>query len=305
VGEESVPAVEVRPIKAHSEFRQCERLQKAVWGSLSVSGEVMTVTQKYGGVILGAFAGGRLAGFLYAFLARRNGKTIHWSHMMAVAPDYRNQGLGFRMKLAHRKLALERGIRSICWTFDPLQSRNAALNIARLGALPEDYVADCYGHFPSKIEKGLPSDRFVINWPIGSSRVRERLRQKPLTHPIFGYAQVNETKTGSRDFLKNRRLHFKLTDKLLLVEIPSNTDEIRAKDVHLAREWRLETRRIFQRYLAAGYKVEDFITPDRLTNWRCFYVLKRANSPGAEHRAPETLGRLGRRPRLERNGVKR
>ena len=125
--------VTIRTLKASEDFRACERLQKAVWGSLSVSSEVLTVTAKYGGVVVGALSGGKVVGFIYAFLARRRGELIHWSHMMAVEAAYRDRRLGFRMKLKHRSLALAQGVKTISWTYDPLQSRNATLNIARLG----------------------------------------------------------------------------------------------------------------------------------------------------------------------------
>ncbi len=263
----------IRPISNQTEFRQCEQLQIAVWGSLSVSSEVMIVTQKYGGAVLGAFAGKRLAGFLYAFLAHRKNRTIHWSHMMAVAPGHRDRGLGFRMKLAHRELALSRGIRSICWTFDPLQSRNATLNLARLGARAEEYVTDCYGHFPSKIEKGLSSDRLVVNWQIASAKVSGVLKRTAPTLPAPDCARVNETALGAGGFLENRRLHLNLHERKLALEIPSNTDEIRTKHLKLAAKWRLDTRKIFQAYLARGYKVETFIPPGGRERHGCFYVL--------------------------------
>ena len=135
----------VRKLTSLHEFRECERIQAEVWGSVGVGAELVSVAAKYGGLVLGAFAGHKLVGFLCAFLARRQGQIIHWSHMMALRPNYRDQGLGLRMKLAHRKIALAEGIKSVCWTYDPLQSRNAVLNISRLGAVAEEYVPDCYG----------------------------------------------------------------------------------------------------------------------------------------------------------------
>lgn len=270
-----MPEVEIRLLSRHREYRECERLQKVVWGALSVSSEVMLVTQKYGGVVLGACLGRKLVGFLYAFLGRRGGRLIHWSHMMAVSPAYRDRGLGFQMKLAHRRLALERGIRSIGWTYDPLQSRNAALNIRRLGARVEDYVVDCYGHFPSRIERGLASDRFVVNWPIATAAVERRLRDGPPAEWESLPACVNETFFDSRGLLKNRRIHFPQRAPRLLVEIPSHSDLMREQNRALARRWRLETRRIFLHYLAAGYHVRDFIVLGVTSQGRCFYVLER------------------------------
>jgi predicted GNAT superfamily acetyltransferase len=267
--------ITVRPLRKVEEFRQCERIQQNVWGSTGVSSEALLVTHKYGGMVLGALAGRKLVGFLYAFLGRRSGELIHWSHMMAVEDGFRDRGLGFRMKLEHRRRALEQGIRSIAWTFDPLQSRNAALNLTRLGAQVNEYVSDCYGRFPSAIERGLPSDRFVADWRIGSCRVRRRLRGRaPLLFPA-ALPRINETEPNSRGLLVNRRLHLNLSVRRLLVEIPVDTDRMRALDMNLARHWRMEARRIFQRYFSRGYRVEDFLPPAFASDGRAFYLLRR------------------------------
>lgn len=238
----------------------------------------MKVTQEYGGAVLGAMTGGKVLGFIYAFLARRGGRLIHWSHLMAVRPELRGQGLGLEMKLAHRKLALSQNISSICWTFDPLQSRNAALNIGRLGATVEEYVADCYGRFPSAIEKGLPSDRFVLNWRIATRDVQIRLRSRPLTAPDPRAERINLTSFNSRGFLLNRRTGLNLRSPRLLYEIPSHTDDMRIHSLPLARRWRIETRKVFSHYLAAGYRIRDFISPQSLSVDRCFYVLTRSGN---------------------------
>ena len=273
---------QIRLLSMPEEFRACERLQLSVWGSLAVGAELLGVTQKYGGAVLGALVGGRVVGFLYAFLARRHGRLIHWSHMMAVDEGYRDLGLGFRMKLAHRRRALAHGIKSICWTYDPLQSRNAALNLTRLGARVEDFIPNCYGRFPSAIERGLESDRFVVDWRIGSRAVERRLRAKPSTATDAsrlpagaGWPQANETRSNAQGFLVNARFGLNLRAPRLRVEIPPNTDAMRASAFPLARRWRLESRRIFERYLAAGYRVADFLPPSASTGGRCFYLLRR------------------------------
>ncbi len=271
-----MPRIEVRPLETHEEFLECERIQKTVWGTLGASSEVMTVTQKYGGAVLGASVGRKIVGFVYAFLARRNGRLVHWSHMMAVAPGFRDRGLGFRMKLAHRRLALQQGIQSICWTYDPLQSRNATLNIRRLGARVEDYLEDCYGHFPSRIERGLASDRFVVNWRIASPAVRRRLRAGPPALETLSLPTVNATRLNAHRFLENHRIFPNLRQPRVLVEIPSNTDEMRARALKLARRWRSETREIFERYFSAGYRVEEFVPPGQAIGGKCFYVLRQA-----------------------------
>jgi predicted GNAT superfamily acetyltransferase len=195
--------------------------------------------------------------------------------MMAVAAKHRNCGLGFRMKLFHRKLALEQGIKYICWTFDPLQSRNAALNISRLGGRVEEYLPDCYGRFPSRIERGLPSDRVVVNWRISSSQVARRLKYGPPRLANVTLPHVNATHRNNRGFLENQRMDLNLDAFRLLVEIPPDTDAMRAHALPLARRWRLESRTIFTNYFQAGYAVRDFFPPSAVTGGRCFYLLDR------------------------------
>jgi predicted GNAT superfamily acetyltransferase len=248
-----VSRVEIRLLRTFPEFRACERIQKEVWGTLAVGSELMGVTQKYAGVVLGALVKKEVVGFLYAFLARRHSRLIHWSHMMAVREGFRDQGLGFRLKLAHRKLALAQGIKFICWTYDPLQSRNAALNLARLGVDIEEYVPDCYGRFSSRIEKGLASDRFVVNWRIASAAVARGLRRgTPCLENIASIPRANQTRINPDGLLQNIRSDLGLRTPYLLVEIPAHTDRMRSQARELAIRWRMQARRIFQRYIATG-----------------------------------------------------
>lgn len=266
----------IRLLKDRKEFRMCERVQASIWGGLSVSAEVMQVTQKFGGTVLGAFVKGRLVGFLFALLARREGQIIHWSHQMGMLPGFRGQGLGFRLKLAHRKLALGQGIRSVCWTYDPLQSPNAALNLSRLGARVEEYVVDCYGRFPSTIEQGLPSDRFIVNWQIASKRTERHVGGPGISRKIPATSRVNITRKNDRGFLANLKIDLDHREPHLLVEIPTHTDLMRAEAPALAKRWRLQTRKIFLHYFSKGYRVKSFLTENPgSAERRCFYLLHR------------------------------
>lgn len=267
----------IKLLEDPSDFRECEQIQKSVWGGLSVSAETMRVTQKFGGAVLGAFVENRLAGFLYALLARRNGRLIHWSHLMAIRPPFRSQSLGFRLKLAHREFALRQKIRSICWTYDPLQSRNANLNLAKLGGRVEEYVVDCYGRFPSLVECGLQSDRFVVNWRISSKRIAQSLAARKSRRELPDAPAVNLTRNDKLGFLVNRKIDLGHNAPTLLVEIPHNTDEMRAHNRALAARWRHQTREIFLHYISRDYQVESFFA-DVLdaARSRCFYLLSRS-----------------------------
>ncbi len=277
-------SLRIRPLRGTDEFLQCERLQQKVWGTVSLSAEVLLVMQGFGGLVLGAMEGERLVGFICALLAEYEGRKVHWSFQMAVREGRRDRGLGFRMKLAHRRIALERGIRSVCWTYDPLQSRNALLNIRRLGAKVRAYKKDFYGYFPSSIEQGLPADRLIVEWRIGSREVERHLIKKPKGKPkgkkrreaekIPASAPLaNETERQPNGFLRNRRIRTALRSAALRIEIPSDTDRMRRRDPALALHWRLQTRKLFLFYLARGYLVKDFLVVGDGADRRCFYLL--------------------------------
>ena len=278
-----MPTVSIRLLRDPTDFLQCEQIQKEVWGTVSLSAEALRVVGDFGGMVLGCFQGGRLLGFISALLARRPGELIHWSFQMAVRKRHRDRGLGFRMKLAHRRLALKNGIRSICWSYDPLQSRNAALNIRRLRALPEEYAEDYYGHFPSLIERGVPSDRFLVRWKIASPVVERHLRKGTSggSETLFASSQVvNVTERLTNGFLTNRKVRLGLEARRLLVEIPCDTDRMRQKDLPLALDWRRVTRKLLPYYLRRGYRVTDFLEQGPPSHARYFYLLEKMRPRG-------------------------
>ncbi len=160
------------------EYEACVELQTAVWGydaRDTVPSRVFIVARKVGGQIIGGFDGGRLVGFAFAIPGYRNGHAYLHSHMLAVLPEYRNVGLGSRMKLAQREDALRRGIDLMEWTFDPLEIKNAHLNINKLGAIIRRYVPNQYGDSSSPLQGGLPTDRLVAEWWLKSRRVQQLL----------------------------------------------------------------------------------------------------------------------------------
>ena len=157
-----------------AQFQRCVELQLAVWGystSDLVPRRIFTIASRVGGQVIGAFDGDILAGFLMSLPGYRDRRAYLHSHMLAVLPEYRNAGLGRRMKLAQRDEALARGIELIEWTFDPLEIKNAYLNIARLGAIARRYQADFYGPSTSPLQGGLPTDRLYAEWWLKSERV--------------------------------------------------------------------------------------------------------------------------------------
>jgi predicted GNAT superfamily acetyltransferase len=167
--------IRIAPVTELADFESCVEVQLAVWGysdSELIPKRVFIVAQRIGGQVLGAYDGNKLVGFAMALPGYSEGKPYLHSHMLAVLPEYRNAGLGRRLKLAQRDDALARGIDRIEWTFDPLEIKNAHLNIARLGAIARRYMRNIYGPSTSPLQGGLPTDRLVVEWWLRSERVR-------------------------------------------------------------------------------------------------------------------------------------
>jgi len=174
----SSPSVIIRSCESLNEVRACVRLQKEVWHFTDlelVPLRMFVVAQKIGGQVIGAFSNQEMISFLLAFPGVRAGNAYLHSHMLAVRSEYRNAGLGRRMKLFQRQDALQRGFELIEWTFDPLEIKNAYLNIEKLGAIARRYSINQYGITSSPLQGGLPTDRLVAEWWLKSQRVRSLL----------------------------------------------------------------------------------------------------------------------------------
>jgi predicted GNAT superfamily acetyltransferase len=170
--------VVLRPCQGLEELRACVALQKEVWNFTDaelVPLRMFVVAEKVGGQVMGAFAGSDMVGFALSVPGTRSGHVYLHSHMLAVRKDHRNGGLGRRLKLMQREDALARGIELIEWTFDPLEIKNAYLNIEKLGAIARRYNINQYGITSSPLQGGLPSDRLIAEWWLKSKRVETLL----------------------------------------------------------------------------------------------------------------------------------
>ena len=170
--------IEIRNCRGLEEMRACVALQKEVWNFTDIELvplRMFVVAEKIGGQVMGAFQGGDMAGFAFSIPGFRNGRSYLHSHMLAVRPEFRNAGLGRRLKLAQREEAITRGFDLMEWTFDPLEIKNAYLNIEKLGAIARRYHINQYGITSSPLQGGLPTDRLVAEWWLRSMRVEALL----------------------------------------------------------------------------------------------------------------------------------
>ncbi len=177
-----MPELRIAHLDQLSQFDRCVEIQIAVWGYADgdvIPRRMFLLAQRIGGQVLGAFdseARNMIIAFAMALPGFRDGLPYLHSHMLAVLPEYRNAGLGRRLKLAQRDDALARGFELMEWTFDPLEIKNAYLNLHKLGAIVRRYHPDFYGPSSSPLQGGLPTDRLYAEWWMRSSHVEARLR---------------------------------------------------------------------------------------------------------------------------------
>jgi predicted GNAT superfamily acetyltransferase len=180
-------SITIRECAGLEEFRQCVALQRQVWGwddEDLIPTRFFVVAHKIEGQVIGAFnTSTKLVGFCLAIPALRGEMVYLHSHMLAVLPEHRRAGLGRRLKLEQRRLALTRGIRLIEWTFDPLEWKNAVFNLNRLGAIVRRYVPNQYGISSSPLHRGLPTDRLIAEWWLDSPRVVALAQEQPCDAP--------------------------------------------------------------------------------------------------------------------------
>jgi predicted GNAT superfamily acetyltransferase len=256
----------IRPLTTLDECQQVAALEKAVWeftdGEDVVPPSLLVVSIKRGGLLLGAFDdGATLLGFVFSMPGVKDGRLIHWSHMLGVLPDARRTGLGLRLKLAQRDHVLRAGVDLIEWTFDPLQALNAHLNFARLGVVVEEYEEDVYGRSTSPLHAGTPTDRFVAEWRLTAPHVERRISMPVASlirdSSVMSAVPVNQAReTG--EWLESSPPLLDVSERRLLVEIPTDFTEMQRRAPGLAMAWRLATRSIFETYLPRGYRVVDF-----------------------------------------------
>jgi predicted GNAT superfamily acetyltransferase len=177
-GSLSTGQITLRKCEALADMHACVALQKEVWGFTDIELvplRLFVVAAKIGGQVMGAFEGKDLVGFAFAVPGFRSGHAFLYSHMLAVRKDHRNSGLGRRLKLFQRDDAMDRGFELMEWTFDPLEIKNAYLNIEKLGAIARRYNVNQYGITSSPLQGGLPTDRLVAEWWLKSKRVQQVL----------------------------------------------------------------------------------------------------------------------------------
>jgi chorismate synthase len=257
---------EIRPFRTIEDFEECVALQEATWGegfSERVPAAILMVSQRLGGVAAGAYdSSGLLVGFVFGMTGVDEQGLVHWSDMLAVRKSVRDTGLGRSLKAYQRRILLERDVRRMIWTFDPLQSRNAYLNFRRLGAVAREYVRDMYGQTDSPLHQGIGTDRLLALWELDSDRVTRRLAgdEAPVAPSLSGarVALGYEMPAGA-GLPRPGRPDAGPAEPVVSVAIPADLDELKRRDLSLALAWRQATRHVIETYLERGYEARELV----------------------------------------------
>jgi len=252
--------IEIRKVRTYSEFEQLIKIQKTVWRHQDIDitpVHQFNVSARTGAILLGAFLKENMVGFIYSFPAVYNGRIAQHSHQLAVLPEYRGEKIGKKLKWAQRDNALKMGFDLVAWTTDPLIARNANLNIHSLGAVAQKYFTEYYQEIPAlSIAPSIPMDRFLMEWPIASSRVEERRRREINIKAVDEMPRALKAKDFDPGIADVPNMNLK--DDQLLVEIPTNIHEMAQNHIERVRGWRVALRSVMLHYFRLGYAAVDF-----------------------------------------------
>ncbi|MGI8732096.1 MAG: GNAT family N-acetyltransferase [Pyrinomonadaceae bacterium] len=268
--------IQIRALREIDELKAVEELQREVWGCSEreiLPALAMIPLLDIGGILLGAYHGESLVGFVLGFPGFEDGKPILHSDMLAVSSGYRSSGLGYQLKLAQRDFALAKQIHKITWTFDPLQSTNAHLNFGKLGVIADRYKINYYGETSSLLHC-IGTDRLWVTWLLDSERVKRRIEDSevPLLPDedlpvLLECDQEGEPVMGA----------IEKAQPFTTIEIPRDINMILQADASRAMRWREATRSAFSSAFTADYFVAEFFRDYRENSKTGVYLLRQAN----------------------------
>ena len=257
--------IEIRPFETIEDFQACVEFQGDTWGghfTERVPVAILKVSQRLDGVAAGAYSHtGQLLGFVFGMTGVQKGEVVHWSDMLAVRPELRNSGLGVKLKAYQRTTLLDRGINKMHWTFDPLESKNAYVNLIKLGATSQEYIRDIYGQTDSPLHSGIGTDRLVATWIMDSDRTLNRMQGKLTGSPQDlddKPPSVFEVQTNA-NLVRPMQPNLDLTEPSLLVPIPTSIQRLKKESLELAIQWRIAVRNALTFYINNGYEVRELV----------------------------------------------
>jgi predicted GNAT superfamily acetyltransferase len=255
------------------ELRACVSLQEEIWGrefGEIVPPSMLMIAGMLGGVTAGAFdENGVLDAFVFGLTGVKDAELVHWSDMLAVRGGVRDRGLGGELKRFQRRVLLERGIRKMFWTVDPLQARNAHLCFAKLGVVVREYIRDMYPLSASPLHRGIGTDRFLSLWLLDSTRVNDRVegREEGPDIEVSDGVPVALDARASGALPEPGEPRLDLDEERLTVAIPADISRIMSESMDLAVQWRTATRAALTHYLERGWEVREALRGESVSRY--------------------------------------
>lgn len=277
--------VRIAPVTDPERYWEIMDVMVDAWGmkdyTEAVPAHFLRAIADNGGLVLAAYDGDRIVGFVLGILAMdERGKLYHYSHMLAVRREYRGKGVGLKLKLAQRDEAIKRGLDLVVWTYDPQQGLNARFNFSKLGVICRKFYPNYYGTMRDEINRGLVSDRFKVEWWVKSPRVVRRISGELPPPNLADVEKVAERVVETREVTAGIRaiesVKLDADSDVVLVEVPGDVGRVRDYSLELANEWRVRLRPVFRSFFSRGYIAVEFITTREKGYRRNFYVLWRA-----------------------------
>lgn len=259
-------------------FKQLEVFQAMFGGRGDVIPyHVLIAFQEIGGVVLVAYdKNNRPVGLLCGYNSFKNGEVFHYIHFCGALPEYADSDLSKQLRITAREYLLEEGISRAMWLIDPLNPIEAYTSIHKLGGIAREYIRNFYGLMRDPQNRGLESDRLVIRWDLNSKEVEERLSREAneevnSSDPEKLEKSILIVRDGHFKRILDYRLNLKI-DKFCL-EVPTNIELMKKKELSIAIEWRETTRKIFEHYLPRGYVVTDVLKDSRNDSY--YYIFEK------------------------------
>ncbi|MFC1553880.1 hypothetical protein ACFL7D_04525 [candidate division KSB1 bacterium] len=258
--------IRIEFLQTLKQFNDTVELQRIVWKLQNykdcIPDHMLLAIVESGGYVIGAYQAEKLVGFSVILPAVTEDSQVYQrSHILGIHPDVQHENIGYKMKIAHMGRALKDNINKIVWTYDPLLGANANLNIKKLGGICNKYFVDVYGEVMggSELVSGLPSDRFLLEWHIGSKTVKNRFNQKEIIDKSdLSIDPVNTVEIKKNDLQEMTGFSTDHSKEEIFIQIPSDFQKIYDTDKGLAMDWRMKFREMIIIYFEMGYTVVDF-----------------------------------------------
>lgn len=241
--------IEIRSITTIDSLSKISEIEEKVWNMPPLPVHQTVTAVKNGGIVIAAYDDEQMIGFSYGFAGFKNNKVYLCSHMLGIDERYRSKKIGERLKNKQREIAISNGYTEMRWTFDPLETRNAYLNLTKLNGVCSTYMEDAYGPMNDSINQGIPSDRFEIHWYLTSPHVTE---QHHINNSCtFNLNEISYNENGLPVF---KEISYETLNEIsYAILVPKNYQDLKKSNHAIALEWRYRTRGLFKKLFLAGY----------------------------------------------------